>query len=200
VRTGTYALAASLRRPRMWVMHVAVDAQPSYGCADHYARALSFLCDNLQNPKVTADRAFNGFGTNFEGSPEPLYGSVFLPRKFKVAVTVPGDNSVDIFTNDVGVVVMTDDKGEVQGYNLLVGGGMGRTARYAALLALSSWSRGCGTNVWPLQAVKMLEAESSVFGVAIKDTFCWQAEWQRNLTCEYAGESVAHTEAPNALK
>lgn len=84
----------------------------------------------MQSPKVTADRAFNGFGTNFEGSPEPLYGSVFLPRKFKVAVTVPGDNSVDIFTNDVGVVVMTDDAGEVQGYNILVGGGMGRTARY----------------------------------------------------------------------
>lgn len=84
-----------------------------------------------QSPKVTADRAFNEFGTNFEGSPEPIYGSVFLPRKFKVAVTVPGDNSVDIFTNDVGVVVMTDDAGEVLGYNLLVGGGMGRTARSA---------------------------------------------------------------------
>ena len=154
VRTGTYALAASLRRPRMWVMRVAVEAQASYGCADHYARALSFLCDNLQNPKVTADRAFNGFGTNFEGSPEPLYGSVFLPRKFKVAVTLPGDNSVDIFTNDVGVVVMTDDKGEVQGYNLLVGGGMGRTARYAALVcSLELESRGCGTNVWPMQGL-----------------------------------------------
>ena len=32
---------------------------------------------------MTEDRAFNGFGTNFEGSPEPIYGSVFLPRKFK---------------------------------------------------------------------------------------------------------------------
>jgi hypothetical protein len=41
----------------------------------------------VQNPKVTADRAFNGFGTNFEGSPEPIYGQLFLPRKFKVAVT-----------------------------------------------------------------------------------------------------------------
>ena len=30
---------------------------------------------------------FNGFGTNFEGNPEPIYGSQFLPRKFKVAVT-----------------------------------------------------------------------------------------------------------------
>lgn len=84
----------------------------------------------VQSPKVTKDRAFNGFGTNFEGSPEPLYGSVFLPRKFKVAITVPGDNSVDLFTNDVGIVVMTDDAGEVQGYNIVVGGGMGRTARW----------------------------------------------------------------------
>ena len=45
----------------------------------------------LQNPKVTADRAFNGFGTNFENSPEPVYGNLFLPRKFKVGLTVPGE-------------------------------------------------------------------------------------------------------------
>ena len=88
---------------------------------------------SLQTPKVTEDRAFNGFGTNFEGSPEPLYGSVFLPRKFKVAITVPGDNSVDLFTNDVGIVVMSNDAGEVQGYNLVVGGGMGRTARWVPI-------------------------------------------------------------------
>lgn len=43
-----------------------------------------------QNPKVTEARAFNGFGTNFENSPEPLYGTQYLPRKFKIAVTVPG--------------------------------------------------------------------------------------------------------------
>lgn len=83
----------------------------------------------LQNPKVTADRAFNGYGTNFENSPEPIYGNLFLPRKFKVAVTVPGDNSVDLFTNDVGVVVLTTPSGELEGFDLLVGGGMGRTHR-----------------------------------------------------------------------
>lgn len=82
---------------------------------------------------MTEDRAFNGFGTNFEGSPEPIYGSVFLPRKFKIAVTVPGDNSVDLFTNDLGIVVITSPDGELQGYNLLVGGGMGRTHRYQSL-------------------------------------------------------------------
>uniref|UniRef100_A0A061RZC5 assimilatory sulfite reductase (ferredoxin) n=1 Tax=Tetraselmis sp. GSL018 TaxID=582737 RepID=A0A061RZC5_9CHLO len=87
-----------------------------------------FMSCVRENPKVTEDRQFNGFGTNFEGSPEPIYGTQFLPRKFKIAVTVPGDNSVDLFTNDVGVVVIHKD-GEVQGYNLVVGGGLGRTHR-----------------------------------------------------------------------
>jgi sulfite reductase (ferredoxin) len=53
----------------------------------------------------------------------------FLPRKFKIAVTVPGDNSVDLFTNDIGVVVVTDASGALQGYDLVVGGGMGRSHR-----------------------------------------------------------------------
>lgn len=88
-----------------------------------------FMSVYKENPKVTADRAFNAFGTNFPDSPEPIYGAQFLPRKFKVATTVPGDNSVDLFTNDIGVVVITDAKGELQGYNLVVGGGLGRSHR-----------------------------------------------------------------------
>mmetsp|Transcript_5416 Transcript_5416/g.13559 ORF Transcript_5416/g.13559 Transcript_5416/m.13559 type:complete len:601 (-) Transcript_5416:89-1891(-) len=87
-----------------------------------------FLTAEREDPKVTEDRAFNGFGTNFEGSPEPIYGAQFLPRKFKIAVTVPGDNSIDVLTNDVAIVVMSDEAtGEVTGYNILCGGGMGRT-------------------------------------------------------------------------
>lgn len=58
---------------------------------------------------------------------EPIYGDRYLPRKFKVALSVPGDNSVDLYTNDIGLVVITDDKGELQGFNVMVGGGMGRT-------------------------------------------------------------------------
>jgi len=42
---------------------------------------------------------------------EPLYGSTYLPRKFKCAVTVPGDNSVDLLTNDIGIVAFTSKKG-----------------------------------------------------------------------------------------
>ena len=35
-------------------------------------------------------------------NPEPLYGSIYLPRKFKIGVTVPGDNSMDLYINDIG--------------------------------------------------------------------------------------------------
>ncbi|MGC5196271.1 sulfite reductase, ferredoxin dependent [Aphanothece microscopica] len=60
-------------------------------------------------------------------SEEPLYGATYLPRKFKVAVTVPGDNSVDLLTQDIGLVLFTDPQGRPQGANVYVGGGMGRT-------------------------------------------------------------------------
>ncbi|CAL1391093.1 unnamed protein product [Linum trigynum] len=80
-------------------------------------------------PEVVKARNDNSHGTNFPDSPEPIYGTQFLPRKFKIAVTVPGDNSVDILTNDIGVVVVSDDNGEPQGFNIYVGGGMGRTHR-----------------------------------------------------------------------
>ena len=58
---------------------------------------------------------------------EPLYGSTYLPRKFKCAVTVPGDNSVDLLTNDIGLVAFTSKKGNLEGCNFYIGGGMGRT-------------------------------------------------------------------------
>ena len=58
---------------------------------------------------------------------EPLYGSTYLPRKFKCAVTVPGDNSVDLLTNDIGIVAFTSKEGKFEGCNFYIGGGMGRT-------------------------------------------------------------------------
>ena len=64
----------------------------------------------------------------FSGSAaEPLYGDTYLPRKFKVAVTVPGDNSVDLLTQDIGLVAFADASGALKGCNVYVGGGMGRT-------------------------------------------------------------------------
>lgn len=67
-------------------------------------------------------------GAVFSGTAaEPLYGDTYMPRKFKVAVTVPGDNSVDLLTQDIGLVLFCDPQGRPQGCNVYVGGGMGRT-------------------------------------------------------------------------
>ena len=75
--------------------------------------------------------------TKSEPVDDPVYGTAYLPRKFKIAVTVPGDNSVDLYTNDIGVVVLMAADGTVEGYNLTVGGGLGMThgkhATYARL-------------------------------------------------------------------
>jgi len=95
-----------------------------------------FMTSVMEKPEVTAARNDNRFGTNFEGSPEPIYGTQFLPRKFKAAVTVPGDNHVDLFTNDLGLVVIMDEAtNELKGFNIVVGGGMGRTHRNADTFA-----------------------------------------------------------------
>jgi len=58
---------------------------------------------------------------------DELYGKVYLPRKFKVAIAFPADNCVDIYTNDVGLVALFDDSGTLSGFNVLAGGGMGTT-------------------------------------------------------------------------
>lgn len=71
----------------------------------------------------------NGNGVVLKGTEEPIYGETYLPRKFKIGVTVPSDNSIDIYTQDIGVVCVPDSSGNVTGYNLIVGGGMGRTHR-----------------------------------------------------------------------
>lgn len=57
---------------------------------------------------------------------DPLYGKTYLPRKFKIAFAIPPLNDTDIFTNCLGfIAVVENDK--VVGYNLTVGGGMGRS-------------------------------------------------------------------------
>ena len=80
-----------------------------------------------EHPDVVAARQRNGNGTLKHDSVEPIYGTHYMPRKFKCSVTVPGDNSVDAYTQDVTLVVITDENHELQGFNVLAGGGMGRT-------------------------------------------------------------------------
>ena len=65
---------------------------------------------------------------------EPIYGEQYLPRKFKIGIAHPTDNSVDVRTNDIGLVP-ADSQGTH--WDLWTGGGLGLThnnPRTAALL------------------------------------------------------------------
>ncbi len=57
---------------------------------------------------------------------DPLYGKTYLPRKFKIAFVIPPVNDLDIFTNCLGFIAIVEND-RLAGYNLAVGGGMGRS-------------------------------------------------------------------------
>ena len=57
---------------------------------------------------------------------EPIYGETYLPRKFKIGFAVPPTNDIDVFAQDLGFVAIVEG-GELAGYNVAAGGGMGVT-------------------------------------------------------------------------
>ncbi|MCC4308542.1 NADPH-dependent assimilatory sulfite reductase hemoprotein subunit [Alcanivorax marinus] len=56
---------------------------------------------------------------------EPLYGALYLPRKFKVGYALPPVNDIDVYGQDLGLIAVVND-GELRGFNVCVGGGMGQ--------------------------------------------------------------------------
>ena len=58
---------------------------------------------------------------------EPLFGERYLPRKFKIGLAIPPMNDVDVYANDLGFIAIIDDDGQLQGFNVAIGGGMGTT-------------------------------------------------------------------------
>ncbi|KOO41197.1 assimilatory sulfite reductase (NADPH) hemoprotein subunit [Priestia koreensis] len=65
-----------------------------------------------------------------EGTPdvevEPMYGALYLPRKFKIGIAVPPSNDIDVFSQDLGFIAVVED-GKLVGFNVAIGGGMGMT-------------------------------------------------------------------------
>jgi sulfite reductase (ferredoxin) len=61
---------------------------------------------------------------------DPLYGERYLPRKFKIGLAIPADNTIDVLTNDLAIVALFEGGPEnckLAGYNFLLGGGHGMT-------------------------------------------------------------------------
>ena len=57
---------------------------------------------------------------------EPMYGALYLPRKFKIGMAIPPNNDVDVFSQDLGFIAILEDD-QLVGFNIAVGGGMGMT-------------------------------------------------------------------------
>jgi sulfite reductase (NADPH) hemoprotein beta-component len=75
-------------------------------------------------PKTKAYHEIWLDGKKVSTTQEPIYGETYLPRKFKTALAIPPYNDVDIYANDLGFVAIVE-QGKLQGFNVLVGGGMG---------------------------------------------------------------------------
>lgn len=57
---------------------------------------------------------------------EPFYGRTYMPRKFKIGFVLPPSNDIDIYAQDLGFIAIEED-GRLVGFNVVIGGGMGRT-------------------------------------------------------------------------
>jgi sulfite reductase (NADPH) hemoprotein beta-component len=57
---------------------------------------------------------------------EPFYGRTYMPRKFKIGFVIPPINDIDVYTQDLGFIAVAGPGG-LEGFNVAIGGGMGRT-------------------------------------------------------------------------
>jgi sulfite reductase (ferredoxin) len=130
-----------------------------------YAQAISdrFLPEStayyelwLDGEKVLVD------GSKVQVTPnrsESFYGPSYLPRKHKMAVGLPHDNCVDIFTHDLALEAILAD-GELQGFNLLAGGGLGSTHGKAETFPRLADRVGF---LPPAQALTVIEAATAIY-------------------------------------
>jgi len=75
---------------------------------------------------------------------EPIYGDLYLPRKFKIAFAIPPHNDVDVLAHDLGFIA-TQENRKLTGFIITVGGGMGAThgdpSTYPRLAEVLGWCR-----------------------------------------------------------
>src|SRR6266498_1529800 len=100
------------------------------GLREEVLRVARQLSDHLL-PRTRAYHEIWLDGEPVAGGPpdaesDPIYGTRYLPRKFKVAFAFPDDNCCDVHSNDLGFLAVAHGD-RLSGFNVLVGGGMGRT-------------------------------------------------------------------------
>ncbi len=94
---------------------------------------------------------------------EPFYGKTYLPRKYKVGVTVMGDNQIDVYSYDAGLIGIVED-GKLVGYNVVAGGGLGMSHGRANTYAQIAYQVGFVSVADGVQAIQNVASIYRDFG------------------------------------
>ena len=119
------------------VRNITVSPSPAEGAVGVELLAQAHSLSEFFSPGTPSYHGIwlNGTELNLgENFIDPLYGKTYLPRKFKIGFAIPPINDTDVLTNDVGLIAIVE-AGKVVGYNLAVGGGMGRSHNNEATFA-----------------------------------------------------------------
>jgi len=105
----------------------------------------------------------DGERQHLDNEVEPFYGATYLPRKYKVGVTVMGDNQIDVYSYDAGLIgIVEDDK--LVGYNLVAGGGLGMSHGRANTYAQIAYQVGFVSVADGVQAIQNVASIYRDFG------------------------------------
>lgn len=105
---------------------VVCGAHPQLSQVHSEVAALARATSDRLIPKTGAYREiWYGEASPPTDSEEPVYGDLYLPRKFKVGYVIPPINDIDVYGQDLGLIAVVDKK-QLQGFNVCVGGGMGQ--------------------------------------------------------------------------
>jgi sulfite reductase (ferredoxin) len=140
VKAGLKATLAEINQALLTTLAACGDVVRTVTCVpapirDAVHRRLEQDARRLSAHLLPRTRAYHEIwvdGTRWEEStepvdqPDPIYGERYLPRKFKIGLAVPQDNTIDVLTNDLAIVALFEGD-ELQGYDFLLGGGHGMT-------------------------------------------------------------------------
>lgn len=105
----------------------------------------------------------DGERQHLDNEVEPFYGATYLPRKYKVGVTVMGDNQIDVYSYDAGLIGIVED-GKLVGYNVVAGGGLGMSHGRANTYAQIAYQVGFVSVADGVQAIQNVASIYRDFG------------------------------------
>ncbi len=102
------------------------DFKKTHAHAKVYEIAKGISLHLLPKGRAYHEIFIDGEKVSGEAEEEPIYGTTYLPRKFKIGVAIPPTNDVDVFSQDLGFIAIFDGD-KLLGFNVTVGGGLGTT-------------------------------------------------------------------------